>query len=149
VHQAFAALHLWLVQTDALRRGVRPRAVHVLVIYPNGRRNVRYKSGTVNTPFAHKKGTHHRTYDETQRRRRTASRAARKQLLHGVARLEARRGAFLPPGDGTPFRIDEPLLEDMVEEVCGVADVDDLRGHLFVRTRDAWSYVIQSSDKAQ
>ena len=79
--------------------------------------------------------------DETQRRRRTASRAAREQLLHGVARLEARRGAFLPPGDGTLFRIDEPLLEDVVEdvleveEVRGVADVDELRGHLFARAR--------------
>jgi len=58
-----------------------------------------------------------------------------------VARLEARRGAFLPPGDGTPFRVDEALLEDVVEdvleveEVRGVADVDELRGHLFARAR--------------
>jgi len=55
--------------------------------------------------------------------------------LHGVGRF----GAFLPPGDGTPFRIDEPLLEDVVEdvleveEVRDVADVDELRGHLFAR----------------
>ena len=102
-------------------------------MYPNGR----YKSGIVNTPFSHKRGTHHRTNDETQRRRRAASRAAREQLLHGVARLEACRGAFLSPGDGTPFRIDEPLLEDVVEdvleveEVRGVGDVDELRGHVF------------------
>jgi len=154
VRQAFATLHLWLVQTDALRRGVRPRAVHVLVMYPNGRRNVRYRSGTVNTLFIHKEGTHHRTNDKTQRRHRAASRAAREQLLHGVARLEARRSAFLPPGDGTPFRTDELLLEDVVEdvleveEVRGVADVDELRGHLFC-ARDAWWHVIQSSDEAQ
>ncbi len=141
VRQAFATLHLWLVQADALRRGVRARAVHVLIMYPNGRRNVRYKSGTVNTPFTHKKGTHHRTDDEPQRRRRAASRAAREQLLHGVARLEAHRGAFLPPGDGTPCGIDEPLLEDLVEdvleveEVRGVADVDELCSHLFARAR--------------
>lgn len=80
-----------------------------------------------------------RTDDETQRRRGAASRAAREQLLHGLARLEARRGAFLPPGDGTPFGIDEPLLEDVVEdvfeveEVRAVADVDKLRGHLLAR----------------
>ena len=82
------------------------------------------------------KGTHRRT---PLTRRRATSRAAREQLLHGVARLEARRGAFLPPGDGTPFRIDEPLPEDVVEdvleveEVRGVADVDERRGHLFAR----------------
>ena len=60
-----------------------------------------------------------------------------------MARLEARRGAFLPPGEGPPFRIDEPLLEDVVEdvlevedsEVRGVADVDELRGHLFASAR--------------
>ena len=146
VRHAFAALHLWLVQTDALRRGVRARAVHVLVMYPNGRRNVRYTNqGNVNdTVNSHiydttKKQVTHRTDDETERRRRAAPRAAREQLLDGVARLEARRGAFLPPGDGTPFRIDEALLEDVVEdvleveEVRGVADVDELRGHLFAR----------------
>jgi hypothetical protein len=41
VRQAFAALHLWLVQTNALCCGVRTRAMHVLVMYPKGRRNVR------------------------------------------------------------------------------------------------------------
>ena len=102
-------------------------------------------SATNQVPSIHhsltKKGTHHRTNDETQRRRRAASRAAREQLLHGAARLEARRGAFLPPGDGTPFGIDGPLLEDVVEdvleveEVRGVADVDELRSHLFARAR--------------
>jgi len=117
--------------------------------------NGRYKSGIVNTPFSHKRGTHHRTNDETQRRRRAASRAAREQLLHGVARLEACRGAFLSPGDGTPFRIDEPLLEDVVEdvleveEVRGIGDVDKLRGHLFAHVHDTWWYVIQSSDEAR
>src|SRR5712691_12655071 len=57
------------------------------------------------------------------------------QLLHSVAR----QGAFLPPGDGTPFRIGKLFLEDMVkdvlevEEVHSVADIDELRGHLFAR----------------
>jgi len=47
------------------------------------------------------------------------------------------------------------LLEDVVEdvlefeEVHGVGDVDELRGHLFARARDAWWYMIQSSDEAQ
>ena len=87
-----------------------------------------------------KRATHH-TDDEAQRRRRAASRAAREQLLDGVARLEASRGALLPPGDGAPFRIDEALLEDVVEDVLeieeerGVADVDELRGHLFACAR--------------
>ena len=87
-----------------------------------------------------KKATH-RTDDEAQRERRAASRAAREQFLDGVARLEARRGAFLPPGDGAPFWIDEALLEDVVEDVLeveeerGVADVDELRGHLFACAR--------------
>src|SRR5260221_6988402 len=63
--------------------------------------------------------------------------ATREQLLDGVAHLEARQGAFFPPSNGTPLRIDEPLLEDVVEdvleveEVRGVANVDELRGHLF------------------
>jgi len=55
--------------------------------------------------------------------------------LHSVAH----QGAFLPPGDGTPFRIGKLFLEDMVkdvlevEEVHSVADIDELRGHLFAR----------------
>ncbi len=81
------------------------------------------------------------TDDKTQRRRGAASCAACEQPLDGVARLEARRGAFFPPSNGTPCRIDKPLLEDMVEDVLnveelrGVADVDELRSDLFTCMR--------------
>ena len=79
-----------------------------------------------------KKWTLTHTYDETKRGRGGVSNAASEQILDGVARLETRGGAFLPPGDGAPLRVHEPLLEDVVEnilEVEHVGDINELCGH--------------------
>src|SRR6266581_2740033 len=68
-----------------------------------------------------------------QHRRRAASRTASSYTVQ----LALRCAEFLPPGDGTPFRINKPLLEDVVEdileveEVRSITDVDELCGHLF------------------
>jgi len=122
VRHAFTALHLWCIEADALRRGVRTRAKHVLVMHPNSRRNIRD--------------------DEPERSRGGVSRAAGEELLNGVARLETCRGALLPPSDGAPLGVDEPLLKDVVEDVLEVeeiqgvvADADELRRLLLVCAR--------------
>src|SRR5712691_6395862 len=58
-----------------------------------------------------------------------------------TVRLALRCAEFLPPGDGTPFRINKPLLEDVVEDVLeveelrGIINVDELRGHLFAHLK--------------
>jgi hypothetical protein len=58
-----------------------------------------------------------------------------------MARLETRRGTFLPPRNGAPLGVHEPLLKNVVEDILeveqlrGVADVDKLRGHLPVHSR--------------
>jgi hypothetical protein len=62
-----------------------------------------------------KKGMHCTANDEMQHQHGTASCVMCEQFLDGVAHLEACRGALFPPSDGTAFKIDEPLLEDMVE----------------------------------
>jgi hypothetical protein len=41
MRQALTALHLGQIEADTLRRGMGARAVHVLIVDPNGRRNVR------------------------------------------------------------------------------------------------------------
>ena len=41
MRQALTALHLGQIEADTLRRGMRARAVHVLIVNPNSRRNVR------------------------------------------------------------------------------------------------------------
>jgi hypothetical protein len=78
------------------------------------------------------------TYDETKRSRGGVSSAASEQILDGVAGLETRGSAFLPPGDGAPLRVHESLLEDVVEdilEVKHVGDVNELCGHSPLRAR--------------
>jgi len=124
VREALTALHVCRVETDALRRGAMMmrmrmrRAVHVFVVHPNGGRGVRY--------------------DETKRGRGGVSNAASEQILDGVARLETRGSAFLPPGDGAPLRVHESLLEDVIEdilEIKHVGDVNELCGHSPLRTR--------------
>lgn len=58
-----------------------------------------------------------------------------------MARLDARSGTFLPPRDGAPLGVHEPLLENVVKDVLeveqlrSVADVDELRSRLLVDTR--------------
>ena len=69
-----------------------------------------------------------------------AASAAREQVLDGAAGLQTHGGAVLPPGDGAPLGVDETLLEDViedvlkVEQVCSVADLDELSSDLLVRT---------------
>jgi hypothetical protein len=59
-------------------------------------------------------------------------------ILDGAAGLDTHRGVVLPPGDGAPLGFYEPLLEDVVEdvleveEVGGVADIDELGSDLLV-----------------
>ncbi len=141
VREALTALHVWRIKADPLCRGMMPRAVHVFVVHPNGSRNVRYKSSHSVSEMLSTQGSRRRTYDKTERGRGGASYAAREQLLNNVARLEPRGGAFLPPGDGAPLWVHEPLLEDVVEDILEVeqvgpvADVDELRGHRPLRAR--------------
>ena len=61
-----------------------------------------------------------RTHDKVQRSFGGAAGAAREQVLDGAAALQARGGAVLPPGDGAPLGVHEPLLEDVVEDVLEV-----------------------------
>jgi hypothetical protein len=44
MRQALNAFHLRQIQANALRGGMGTRAVQVLIMYPNGRRDVRYIS---------------------------------------------------------------------------------------------------------
>ena len=70
-----------------------------------------------------------------------AAGAAGKQILDGATGLQTHGGVVLPPADGAPLGVHEPLLEDVIEDIFeveqlrGVADVDELRGHLLVDTR--------------
>jgi hypothetical protein len=41
MRQAITALHLRVIEADTLRRGMGTRTVHVLIVYPNSRRDVR------------------------------------------------------------------------------------------------------------
>lgn len=81
------------------------------------------------------------TNDETQRRCGAVSDTTREQLLDGVARLEARGGALLPPSDRAPLGVHESLLKDVVEDILEVeqardiVDVDELGGDLLVNAR--------------
>ena len=68
-----------------------------------------------------------------------AAGVASEQVLDGAAGLQTQGGAVLPPRDGAPLGIDEALLEDVIEDVLkveqlrGVANVDELSGDLLVR----------------
>jgi len=119
MREALTALHLCRVEANALRRGaVMMHTVDVFVVHPNGSRKVRY--------------------DKTKSGRGGVSDAAGEQILDGVASLDTLGGAFLPPGDGAPLWVHEPLLEDVVEdilEVEHVADIDELCGHRPLRAR--------------
>jgi len=114
-------LEVGQVETDTLGRTVWVYAVHVFVVHPNGQWNVR--NGKVQRSFGGAAG------------------ATREQVRDGATSLQARGGAVLPPGDGAPLGVDEPLLEDVIEDVLEVeqlrrvADVDELGSDLLVRTR--------------
>ena len=133
VREAFTALHLSRVEADALRRSVmmmmmhmRMRTVYVFIVHPNGSRSVRCTSSESARFPGQKKWAMTHTYDETKRGRGGVSNATSEQILDGVARLETRGGAFLPPGDGAPLRVHEPLLEDVVEDILEVEHVGDI-----------------------
>lgn len=85
--------------------------------------------------------TRPRTDNEVERGLGGAASAAREQVLDGAAALQTRGGAVLPPGDGTPLGINETLLEDVVEDILkveqvrGVADIDELSSDLLLCTR--------------
>lgn len=92
-------------------------------------------------PSTREKKVSTHTYDKTKRGRGGISDSTSEQVLDGVASLEPCRGAFFPPGDGTPFWVHESLLEDMVEDILEidqgrpVADVNELCGHRPLRAR--------------
>jgi len=114
-------LEVGQVEADALGRGDLVRAVQVFVVHPNGLGDVRD--------------------NKVERGLGGVASAAREQVLDGGAGLQTGGGAVLPPGDGTPLRVDESLLEDVIEDILKVekvrslADIDELSSDLLVRTR--------------
>lgn len=109
------------VETDALGRSDMVEAMHVFIVHPNGLGSVRD--------------------NKVKRGLGGAASAAREQVLDVAAGLQTYGGAVLPPRDGAPLGVDESLLEDVIEDVLkveqvrGVADIDELSGNLLVRTR--------------
>jgi len=109
------------VETNALGRSDLARAVQVFIVHPNGLGNVRD--------------------NKVERGLGSAASAIREEVLDGAAGLQTHGGAVLPPGDGAPLGVDESLLEDVIEDVLkveqvrGVADIDELSSDLLLRTR--------------
>ena len=78
------------------------------------------------------------TDNKVQRGFGAGSDTACAHILDGAAGLDTHRGVVLPPSDRAPLGFYEPLLEDVVddvlevEEVGGVADIDELGSDLLV-----------------
>jgi len=120
VSQALA-LKVRQVKADTLGSGILMPGVHVFVVHPNGKWDIRD--------------------DEVECSFRSATSTADKQVLDGAACLETDGSAVLPPDDRAPLGVHESLLEDVIEDVleviqvCPVADIDELGSDLLVGAR--------------
>jgi len=106
------------IEADALGCSVGVPTMHIFVVHPDGRGDIRD--------------------NETERGLGRASSTTGEQVLDGAAGLQTHEGVVLPPGDRAPLGIHEALLENVVEDVFEVeeahhvADVDELGGDLLL-----------------
>ena len=81
------------------------------------------------------------TDDETQRGLRATPDSELQQLLHTMSRLDAHTIMLLPPGHRPILRVDEALLEDVLEHILEIRErmlelqVDELCGGRLARAR--------------